>query len=201
LRLEEASHADTPAEAEPDLRASMSEVDRLAGMVDELLALSRAQNGSGPGSELDPVAMADDGVARWQAAATERGVQLVRAHDHAPARVFGAAPDGERALDSLIENAIVYSGRGRVVVRVNGREIEVLDEGPGLASGEEEQVFERFYRGAAGRAGASGTGLGLSIARQLAERWGGEVTLSNREDGRGSRAVLRLGVPERSRHE
>jgi signal transduction histidine kinase len=201
LRLEEASHADTPAEAEPDLRASMSEVDRLAGMVDELLALSRAQNGSGPGSELDPVAMADDGVARWQAAANERGVQLVRAHDHAPARVFGAAPDGERALDSLIENAIVYSGRGRVVVRVNGREIEVLDEGPGLASGEEEQVFERFYRGAAGRAGASGTGLGLSIARQLAERWGGEVTLSNREDGRGSRAVLRLGVPERSRHE
>jgi signal transduction histidine kinase len=201
LRLEEASYAKTPAEAEPDLRASMSEVDRLAGMVDELLALSRAQNGSGPGSELDPVAMADDGVARWQAAAKERGVQLVRAHDHAPARVFGAAPDGERALDSLIENAIVYSGRGRVAVRVNGREIEVLDEGPGLLAGEEEQVFERFYRGAAGRAGASGTGLGLSIARQLAERWGGEVTLRNREDGRGSRAVLRLGVPERSRHE
>jgi signal transduction histidine kinase len=201
LRLEEASHAETPAEAEPDLRESMREVDRLAGMVDELLALSRAQNGSGPGSELDPVAIADDGVARWQAAARERGVELVRAHDHAPARVFGAAPDAERALDSLIENAIVYSPHGRVRVRVDRREIEVLDDGPGLGSGEEEQVFERFHRGTAGRAGASGTGLGLSIARQLAERWGGEVRLSNREDGRGARAVLRLGVPERSRHE
>jgi signal transduction histidine kinase len=201
LRLEEASHAETPAEAEPDLRESMREVDRLAGMVDELLALSRAQNGSGPGSELDPVAIADDGVARWQAAARERGVELVRAHDRAPARVFGAAPDAERALDSLIENAIVYSPHGRVRVRVDRREIEVLDDGPGLGSGEEEQVFERFHRGTAGRAGASGTGLGLSIARQLAERWGGEVTLSNREDGRGARAVLRLGVPERSRHE
>jgi signal transduction histidine kinase len=201
LRLEEASHAETPEEAEPDLQESMREVDRLAGMVDELLALSRAQNGSGPGSELDPVAIADDGVARWQAAARERGVELVRAHDHAPARVFGAAPDAERALDSLIENAIVYSTHGRVRVRVDRREIEVLDDGPGLGSGEEEQVFERFHRGTAGRAGASGTGLGLSIARQLAERWGGEVTLSNREDGRGARAVLRLGVPERSRHE
>jgi two-component system, OmpR family, sensor kinase len=64
LRLEEASHAETTEDAAPDLREGMREVDRLAGMVDELLALSRAQNGSGPGSELDPVAIADDGVAR-----------------------------------------------------------------------------------------------------------------------------------------
>jgi signal transduction histidine kinase len=201
LRLEEASHAPTPADAEPDIRASMREVERLAGMVDELLALSRAQNGSGPGSVLNPVAIADDGVARWQAAAQERGVQLVRAHDHAPVPVFGAAPDAERALDALIENAIVYSGHGRVVVRVDRREIEVLDDGPGLAPGEEDQVFERFHRGTAGRGGASGTGLGLSIAQQLAERWGGRVELGNREDARGARAVLRLGAPERSRHE
>jgi signal transduction histidine kinase len=198
LRLEEARHAKTTADAEPDLRESMREVERLAGMVDELLALSRAQNGSGPGSELDPVAIADDGVARWQAAAAERGVKLVRAADHAPARVFGAAPDADRALDALVENAIVYTGQGRVTVKVDGRDIVVLDEGVGLARGEEEQVFERFHRGAAGRAGASGTGLGLSIARQLAERWGGSLTLTNREDARGARAVLRLGALERS---
>jgi two-component system, OmpR family, sensor kinase len=201
LRLEEARHAETAADAELDLRESMREVDRLAGMVDELLALSRAQNGSGPGSELDPVAIADDGVARWQAAANERGVDLVRGGDRAPARAFGAAPDADRALDSLIENAIVYAGRGHVIVSVDGGQIEVLDEGPGLSTGEEEQVFERFHRGAAGLAGASGTGLGLSIARQLAERWGGAVTLANREDGRGARALLRLGAAVRSRHE
>jgi signal transduction histidine kinase len=201
LRLEEASLAQTTADAEPDLREGMREVDRMAGMVDELLALSRAQNGSGPGSELDPVDIADDSVERWQAAARERGVDLVRAHDRAPARVFGAAPDAERALDALIENAILYSGRGRVTVRVNGRDIEVLDDGPGLASGEEDEVFERFHRGTAGRAGASGTGLGLSIARQLAERWGGGVTLANRDHGGGARAVLRLGAAKRSRHE
>lgn len=197
LRLEEARHARSPEEAEPDLAESMREVERLAGMVDELLALSRAQNGQGPGSDLDPVAIADDGVQRWRAAARERGVELIRAHDHAPARVFGTAPDAERALDSLIENAILYGGRGRVTVRVDGRDIEVLDEGPGLAPGEEEAIFERFHRGAAGRSGASGTGLGLSIAQQLAERWGGDVTLANRHDGGGARAVLTLGVPAR----
>jgi signal transduction histidine kinase len=194
LRLEEASAAESPEQAEPDLREGMREVDRMAGMVDELLALSQAQNGRGPGSELDPVAIADEGVERWRAAAGERGVRLERAPDRHPARAFGAAPDAERALDSLIENAIVYSARGRVTVGVDGREIVVLDEGPGLTPGEEEAVFERFHRGAAGRSGASGTGLGLSIARQLAERWGGRVTLANRDDGRGARAVLELGA-------
>jgi signal transduction histidine kinase len=197
LRLEEASFAETREQAEPDLTEGMREVDRLAGMVDELLALSRAQNGQGPGSELDPVVVADESVARWRAAAEERGIALVRESDSQPASVFGAAPDAERALDSLIENAIAYAGRGRVTVCVRGRDIEVLDEGPGLAPGEEEAVFERFHRGYAGRSGATGTGLGLSIARQLAERWGGEVTLSNREDGHGARAVLRLGAPAR----
>jgi signal transduction histidine kinase len=203
LRLEEASHAETTDEAEPDLRESMREVERMAGMVDELLALSRAQNGQGPGSEVDPVGIADDGVERWRAAAEERGVRLVRAHDHGPGRAFGTAPDAERALDSLIENAIVYSNGGRVTVSVRGREIEVLDEGPGLAAGEEQAIFERFHRGVAGVASASGTGLGLSIARHLAERWNGAVTVTNRADRSGARAVLRLGAPARkaARHE
>jgi signal transduction histidine kinase len=197
LRLEEASVAESREQAEPDLQEGLREVDRLAGMVDELLALSRAQNGQGAGRELDPAALADEGVARWRAAADEHGMTLVRGLDGDTASVFGAAPDAERALDALIENAIAYAGRGRVTVSVSGREIEVLDEGPGLAPGEENEVFERFHRGHAGRAGVRGTGLGLSIARQLAERWSGDVTLVNRDDGQGARAVLRLGAPVR----
>jgi two-component system, OmpR family, sensor kinase len=197
LRLEEASVAESREQAEPDLQEGLREVDRLAGMVDELLALSRAQNGQGAGRELYPAALADEGVARWRAAADEHGMTLVRGRDSDPASVFGAAPDAERALDALIENAIAYAGRGRVTVSARGREIEVLDEGPGLAPGEEDAVFERFHRGYAGRAGVRGTGLGLSIARQLAERWGGDVTLVNRDDGQGARAVLRLGAPVR----
>ena len=59
----------------------------------------------------------------------------------------------------------------------------MLDRGPGLDPGEEEAVFERFHRGRAGRAGPPGTGLGLPIARELCARWGGDVTLANREGG------------------
>ena len=50
-------------------------------------------------------------------------------------------------------------------------------------------MFERFHRGRAGRAGPPGTGLGLPIARELMRRWGGDVTLANREGG-GTAASL-----------
>ena len=65
----------------------------------------------------------------------------------------------------------------------------MLDRGPGLSDEDLEAVFERFHRGVAGRAGPNGTGLGLPIARELARRWGGDVTLANR-DGGGARATL-----------
>jgi two-component system sensor histidine kinase KdpD len=107
--------------------------------------------------------------------------------------VSAAAADLDRALDSLIENAIVYSPSGSEVEIVDGSgAIAVRDRGPGLAPGEEEAVLERFYRGRAGKQGPEGTGLGLPIARELAAQWGGSVTIENRVEG-GARA--RLAVP------
>ena len=70
------------------------------------------------------------------------------------------------------------------------------DHGPGPAPGEDEAVFERFHRGRAARAAAvPGTGLGLPIARELARRWGGDITLERAPDG-GALAEVRL-VPAR----
>ena len=97
------------------------------------------------------------------------------------------------------ENALHYSpSGGRVTVASAPGRIEVLDRGPGLEAGEADDVFERFHRGSAGRAGPSGSGLGLAIARELAREWGGDVTLRNREGG-GAVAALELpqGPPPR----
>jgi signal transduction histidine kinase len=107
-----------------------------------------------------------------------------------------AIPDLERALDSLIENALTYSPAGSSVrLEAAPGRLAVLDQGPGLAPGEEEAVFERFSRGSAGRQGAKGTGLGLAIARELARQWGGEVRLRNR-DGGGLAATIELAPAE-----
>jgi two-component system sensor histidine kinase KdpD len=74
--------------------------------------------------------------------------------------------------------------------------ISIADHGPGLAPGEENKVFEKFYRGPRTRPG--GLGLGLSIARQLVEAHGGEIVAQNREDG-GARFSIRLPVGETMR--
>ena len=86
----------------------------------------------------------------------------------------------------LIENAIDYGPPGQRITLVGapGR-LEVVDQGPGLAPGEEETIFARFHRGTVGRASRRrGTGLGLPIARELAARWHGTVTLANGAGGR-----------------
>ena len=96
-------------------------------------------------------------------------------------------------LDNLIENAVRYSPtRVEIDWGRDGDEawLAVLDEGPGLAAGEETALFDRFARGSAGRE-RPGTGLGLAIVQTLAHRWRGSATLANRLEG-GTRAEVRF---------
>ena len=133
---------------------------------------------------------------RWHKAAADADVRLVRRSEDDGETVWCAPADLDRALDVLVENAIRYSPAGSSVEVVIGPgRVEVLDRGPGLDPTEEEAVFERFYRGRAGRKGPRGTGLGLPIARELMEQWGGSVTLTNRPDG-GARAVVSFAPVE-----
>ena len=193
LRLQLDELRETTPDGDPRakrLDAGMSEVDRLAQMVDELLVLSRVGEHDQPGTEVDLAEAVDRALARWRKAADDAGVELARMRRDGPSTVWCTAADLDRALDALIENAIRYSPLDSRVTMVNGRgRIEILDEGPGLDPGEEEIVFERFHRGHAGRQGVKGTGLGLAIARELVEQWGGSVTITNR-DGRGARALI-----------
>ena len=71
-------------------------------------------------------------------------------------------------------------------------EIAVTDRGIGIPEGEQERVFERFYRADQARSRRTGgTGLGLSIVKHAVQRHGGEVTLWSRP-GRGSTFTIRL---------
>jgi two-component system OmpR family sensor kinase len=95
---------------------------------------------------------------------------------------------------ALSVNALVHTPPGtRVVVRAARRgaraRLEVEDDGPGIAPGQQEAVFERFYRVEGGR--AFGSGLGLAIARELARLMGGSVQLESRP----GRTVFALDLP------
>jgi signal transduction histidine kinase len=94
----------------------------------------------------------------------------------------------------LVENALVHTPQGTPVrlraAQRNGRaELTVEDEGPGIPAGQEEQVFERFYRVDGGV--AQGSGLGLAIARELAELMGGTIEVESRPGA----TTFRLALP------
>jgi signal transduction histidine kinase len=196
LQLEEIEHLADDGEEREAAAAALREVDRLAAIVEELLVLSRAGEHELPAERIELGAAADRAAERWQRAAEAKDIRLTR-RSGAGSTVSAAGADLDRALDSLIENAIVYSPAGGEVEIVDGSgAIAVRDRGPGLAPGEEEAVLERFYRGRAGRQGAEGTGLGLPIAAELAGQWGGTVAMSNRAGG-GAEARLTLPVAGR----
>jgi signal transduction histidine kinase len=183
LRLEEARASTRDAGAHEEIDAGLRELDRLSAIVSELLVLSQAGEVDAPPERVDLEDAAQRAAVRWDGAG---GGRVVAAG--APADGFCPRADLDRTLDALVENALHY-GNGQVEVRSAPGALEVLDRGPGLAPDELAAVFERFHRGHAGRSGPAGTGLGLPIARELARRWGGEVTLANR-DGGGARAVV-----------
>src|SRR6185436_8561617 len=87
-----------------------------------------------------------------------------------------------QVLVNLLENALKYTDAGSGVRVAAWREgsgvgIEVADEGPGLPPGDEERVFEKFYRGSSG---ARGFGLGLAICRAIVTAHGGRIWAENR---------------------
>jgi two-component system sensor histidine kinase KdpD len=93
----------------------------------------------------------------------------------------------EKLLVNLLENAAKYTPTGTLITIVAENAggaivIRVEDEGRGLPVGDEERIFEKFYR--ADREGAvSGSGLGLSICRAIAQMHGGSITAANRAAG------------------
>ena len=100
-------------------------------------------------------------------------------------------------LVNLVDNAVKYSSSGdRIEVLVADEpaqvRIDVVDEGIGIAPGEQERVFEKFYRvDPAMETGVGGSGLGLYISREIAQQMGGSLALRS-EPGRGSTFTVTL---------
>ena len=181
---------------QPDRAELHQAVRRLTKTVDHLLDATRLESGLlQPSREwCDPGELVRDAVALAQLEGREVRVSL-------PADLPPICVDAGlivQALGTLLGNAAGYSPAGTLIEVIAARVEAVLvfavaDRGPGLAPGEEEKVFEKFYRGAGKRAG--GLGLGLSIARQLVEAHGGTITARNRAEG-GARFSIRLPLGE-----
>jgi two-component system OmpR family sensor kinase len=201
LQLQLAERARDEAERDRAHAALREGIGRAVHVVEQLLALARADPEARNNVAHNPVDLADlarSVVREFDAAAGARGLAL--ALDAAePVVIEGNRATLHALMENLVDNAIRYSGQGaraeKVGVRVR-REggdavFEVEDRGPGIPPAERERVFDRFYRGESAAEG--GTGLGLAIVRRVAERHGGRVELLDAPGGRG--LLARVVVP------
>lgn len=154
----------------------LHDVERVARLADDMLLLARLDAGAARQSELVDV------------------IDLLGLAG--PALWVRADPDAvRRAVDNLVSNAHRHN-RSSVEVAATAEDGDVVvtvdDDGPGIAPGDRERVFERWLRLDDARAREEGgAGLGLAIARSVARTSGGDITLSESPLG-GVRARLRL---------
>ncbi|HEX6738463.1 MAG TPA: ATP-binding protein [Vicinamibacteria bacterium] len=170
--------------------------DRMAALVDDLLALSRLESGTEKPNweEVTPGEIVADVAASFADLAGRKGIALSQADRGAPAVVC----DGEwlrRILSALVENAVKYTPAGGYVAvecaaAPGGAALTVTDDGPGVAPEHLPRLFERFYRVDKARSRElGGTGLGLSIVKHLAEGMSASVAVES-QPGRGARFTV-----------
>ncbi|MHB1124583.1 MAG: ATP-binding protein [Ramlibacter sp.] len=193
LRLANAGQPQ-PAGAQEALGHADQGVLRMQATLEQLLVLARLE--SHEGFEAETSCRAGDAVreAIHDAEAAHGRPGQVLVEDSLEGAVV-AAPCGllASALRNLLDNALKSAPAAPVTLRVERRDgdrvsFTVLDRGPGLTEAECAQAVQRFWRRS--KAG-SGSGLGLSIVSSIAERCGGELSLSPR-DGGGLIAQLTL---------
>jgi signal transduction histidine kinase len=181
------------------LQIAKAAAKRLAGLVSDLLDLSRLEGGAK--MELRPLDMREliaSSVENHQPAAAEGGKSLVW---NPPERLSRAVGDQRwlgLVVDNLVSNALKFTrSGGRVVVEAGDKGeflmVAVTDDGIGVPPQDREKIFERFYRASnRGEVNAPGTGLGLAIAREVVAKHGGKIWFES-EPGRGS--TFRFVVP------
>lgn len=185
-----------PAQAELDRTVDdlASENNRLQGIVDDLLALARYDEGQKP--VMAPVDLID--VIYDEAASLQMWApQQVDLSGVEPVVVRGDARLLGQAIRNLLDNAARYA-RSRIVVTCEERAGEVVvsvcDDGPGIPEADRERIFERFVRlDDGGELSRTSTGLGLAVVRSIVESHGGSVCMGASGLG-GAAAQIKLPV-------
>ena len=178
--------ADDAENLEPHTRRASQlmtrELDRFEELLADLLEISRHDAGVADlqSANIDIRSCIESAMQQTEHLAKELGVEVISNAPEASVNVQADPRRIERVLRNLLANAIDHSEGNPVTIDVGHTEtaiaVAVTDEGVGLKEGQEELVFNRFWRADASRKRHSGgTGLGLAIAREDAVLHGGTL--------------------------
>ena len=178
-------------------RTVVAETERLESMIDELMELSAIESGAmrleKEVFEIKP--MLEELLEFISPRADQKNLTIGLLADPGIS-VVGDRNRLGRAVHSLLDNAVKFTpDGGQVVLSARRCEdetvIEVTDSGEGIATGDLQRVFERFYRADKTKTRTGGTGIGLAIVKHTAQAHGGSVEAYS-EEGHGSTFRIRL---------
>jgi two-component system phosphate regulon sensor histidine kinase PhoR len=180
------------------VRVIRDQAVRLAALIDDLLSLATLE---APGTRLrierfDLRDLAEQSVRNMAPRAVQTGLSLTVVPGD-PVPVAADRARLEQVVANLVDNALKYTERGGVTLRVGtgdrGAWCEVADTGPGIPLEDQPRIFERFYRVDKARSREKGgTGLGLSIVRHILALHGGQVSVRSRPN---QGTVFRIELP------
>ncbi|WP_435020663.1 ATP-binding protein [Tundrisphaera sp. TA3] len=197
LLLEEAVGPLEPKQVEL-LMAARQDSDRLLAMLNDLLDLTRIEQGR-VRLDLKPVAPGDlaaGAIERFESRARDAGIGLAGDIARTLPRALVDRERIEHVFDNLIGNALAHTRRGgsvRLTAEADGGfvRISVADDGEGIPGEHLPRIFDRFYRVPGARSG--GAGLGLAIAREIVAAHGGQIEARS-QPGRGTTFTFRLPI-------
>jgi len=176
------------------------ESHRVGRIIEDLLELSRIEDGAAPVREVVGVGLlASEALERVRQLSNYRGIRIDVDEPARRLAVLGERRQLVSALANLIENGVKYSDPASTVhvaaaLDPTGEWVDLVvrDHGIGIPQRDLERIFERFYRVDRARSrDTGGTGLGLAIVRHVATNHGGRVTVQSQE-GLGSTFTLRV---------
>ena len=191
----EATASESAPETRKRLEGILTAAQRLSHLVDQMLALARAEPSKAQTqSEISLEALVQQAAETWLPYAIDKRIDL--GFELEPATVHGNGLLLQELLGNLLDNAVRYTPEGGTITVACGEAeghawLTVEDSGPGIPDNEKVRVFERFYRLPGSE--SSGSGLGLAIVRQIALQHGGTISV-----GRSSRlngACFRVELP------
>ncbi|MCM2310192.1 MAG: HAMP domain-containing histidine kinase [Steroidobacteraceae bacterium] len=173
---------------------AMRQSQRISRLIEQLLEAAKLEAGQVTVEpESLPVGeLLQDVVQKFAIAARDRGVAINAEVSEPDLRVYADIALLERVLDNLIENALRHTpAGGRVTVCAAARpgcvRLSVEDNGPGMTAEAAARIFDRFYRGDAGRSTNGGqAGLGLAIVKSILDLHGATIDVVT-QPGRGAK--------------
>jgi PAS domain S-box-containing protein len=172
-------------------------VDELIRQVDRNLALTRVETGRlGLRPEtIDPQDLIHQAIERAAGSLGDRKIEFALPDELPKIRVDPAR--AEEVVINLLDNAVRYTPAEKpVLIRLhkmeNWLQMSVIDQGPGIPSGKQTEIFKKYVRG---ESEEEGTGLGLYISRKIVEAHGGRIWVDSPHSGKTQGAAFTFTMP------